>query len=578
MHIWDTKGMQLTVEGGNAPAGDELISAEFSYGGGGTCQAGTVRPLGTYAQGRDTQWRFLLSGSPVFLGIPDNISDADGQLAQISLMAPHRPRLGGLGESLGGVQAEPHETLAAALERALGNSPAADIGIRPDGGEVTAVPWNGDAPELAGLAYSVRYIGPTYPDAVTDAVFDPGEGWKKYVYKRDTPPYALRRTAQAKADPAILSEEDRTVPVIRSADPVPPLVNGEVTHSYNNVIEADGVERTYAEVDSTATSILSDVGIFDFRIPHDTDERRHKRLRLRCPFFVSQIAPWSTPAPVRLVPISGGVSVTPAPAGSTVIIGNVSTEQSPPPPANLASGATLEQIASKVNEQNEYLATLRSRTNVSSDAISSAQADLARLAERVNQLGTYDISGNFENLAEEIKKTQDKVNEMGRAVTSLDAAARTPRNTPRQGELKLLITLLLVDAEGKEKPLSTAGHVFKEQDIGLEQAVRFDVDAPPGTAFKLRYELTEQDTGRSITMIFRPIEVAVDYDTPNVKGVQMPDGWDKPFSTAARYEFRLPGWHIPPFRAFGQQVASCTVTWNRDECSTLCTTGALGYD
>ncbi|ANC72968.1 hypothetical protein [Deinococcus radiodurans] len=499
--------MMLTALGWGAPSSDEIISAEFTYGGAGTCQSATIRPVNTYAGGRAANWEFRLGGWQVFQGIPDGISDADGQLAQISLMAPHRPRLGGLGESLAGVQAGPFETLSAALERELGSMPEADIGIRPDGTEVAEVPGGGGSVG-ADETYEVRYIGPAYPDAVTDAVFDPGDGWRKYAYKRDCPPYALRRTASAKADPAIITKEETGVPVTRVGGYSSPVTTGEVTHYFSDLIEADGVERMYAEKDSTKTETVSDVGNWTFSTPKDTDVRRNQKVKVRCPFLVTAIAAYPPPVPVVFVSNTGGGD------------------------SGGGSGETPDPIKP-------------APTN--------------------------------EELAQRLDAAENRVFRIERQTQAADETRRTPRGTPRFGELKLLISLYLMGDDG-DQVLDTTAHVFKEQDIALEQAVSFEVGkVGEGANFRVRYELIEQDTGRSLTIAFRPLEVAIEYTAPNVEGVQMPEGWEKPFVTEARHEVRVPGWHIPPLTVLGQPAASAVVTWNRGECSTLITTGALGY-
>lgn len=431
MHIWETRWLQLSATGLQAPAADEIISAEFTYGGGGSCQSATIRPIDTASQGRDAEWLFSLSGTPVFRGIPDSISDSDGQLAQIGLMASHRPRLGALGAGLGGIQAGPYETLSTALERELGGLPAADIGIRPDGIEVAGVPSGGEVYTLDERAYDLRHVGPTYPDAVTDAVFDAGEGWEKYVYQRHCPPYALRRAGQARADPVLIDAEDSPEVVLHQD-----LSGGGV---FATPIW-DGQPRVYRWFGAT------------YRIAVPPDDTTKKNVRYTLRFNISP----------TVLPVGHSVEVK---------------------AALFAVGAQLPSI-----------------------------------------------------------KVQEIIWPEG------------------EGGLVKGITFELTESDLK------TGATLEFRVIGLTRH-------PDG------------DQNRDdVQVVFHPLLSRRTYKTPNVAAVKMPEGWGKPFRTEPRFEFRLIGWHLPPFVVAGlpgggrtQAVASATVTWNKNECSTLITTEAAGY-
>lgn len=98
---------------------------------------------------------------------------------------------------------------------------------------------------------------------------------------------------------------------------------------------------------------------------------------------------------------------------------------------------------------------------------------------------------------------------------------------------------------------------------------------------EVRYEMTEQDTGKSIKITFRPIEVAIECETPNLTQVRMPEGWQTPFFTGPSYELKFRGWHVPPLQIAGlsggiQYAAGSTVTWDKSEYTTTVTTGTWG--
>ncbi|WP_278911762.1 hypothetical protein [Deinococcus wulumuqiensis] len=478
MHIWDTRGRQLSVAGYRAPAADALISAEFTYGGSGTCQGGTVRPVDTMSEGRDAEWFFSLDSESVFRGIPDNISDGDGQLAQVSLLPPHRPRLGGLGESLGAVSAGEFETLAAALERELGNRPDADVGITPEGYEITGVPfasgsYGANIYTLDDRAYDVRYIGSTYPDAVTDAVFDPGEGWRKYKYQRMPPAYALRRTGQAKADPAI-AELPASVWL---SGPIP-------TDDLLTPVGQSAVYSTFMGTPPKGYTWQS--SLFPRRFgawrwtwdyPADTDVQRIRDVEITVAVYVASVAEqrreftWNK---------SGSLS---AQSGETL-------------PDN--APATVTTFEASRDDGTTISLTLYLIRDGKREVLGAPQVLMPRTT---NSVGTF--SSTFQ--------------------------------VPEQ---------------------------FAGSRLEAEVAIK-------------------QTNGHRIEMQVQTASIKAVRQFPNTAGVQMPEGWDKPFRTPARLEFRLPGWHRPPFDVIWwggrQPVASATVTWNRGECSTLITTGALGY-
>lgn len=470
MHIWNTKGMQLVG------ADQEIISAECSYGGAGTCQSATVRPVNTTTSGRNTLWVLDLVGAGafnrVFFGVPDAISDADGQLAQVSLMPLHRCALGGLGGSLAGVFAAPTETLADALQRVLGKYPDADIGLRPDGTEVAWVPSGGE--DVTGMAYDVRYIGPTYPDAVTDALFDPGEGWKKYVYKRTTPMYAVRRTGQAKADPAIAEAEANVVlSAPGQSDDYLPAVGQSAVYDTFIGTPPKGYERQGNILPRRYGNWF-----WTWTYPTDTDEQRIREAEITLSVYI------------------GGVA----------------------------------------EQRKEFTFVPETPGGISAQGEPSTGTDTTNTPQPIKEVQTSRDDG-----------------------TTIEMALYVEKDGVWQG---LGAPQVMIPR--------TAG------SIGMF-TVKFSVPEQFAGSLLQAMVSISQTNGHRIEMTVQPARIRAKRLFPNLANVVMPDGWDKPFRTSPRYEFRLPGWHIPPFRAFGQQVASATVTWNADECSTLCTTEALSY-
>lgn len=598
---WKPKRIKVT-DAQTVNVGSTVPSGQLTFGPLGACQGGQLGLVtlpGAWAgQARRHLLRTRLESEQgegaLHAGILDQaVATLGGGLRNLNMLPPHEAfidvpnmPLGGVGWITGtrlygipGPSMATGETLKSAMEKLLEPFPNSEVGVGPDLAVVAGRPENA-APAVYSFdrrAQNFVNKGLNIPNYVTDAVFDPGDGWPVTVYSRNPPNYIVRRTASATADPAIATREDKTIVPTRNGDPIPsaeiaPPPSGETTpvmHAFNNVIEVDNVERTYAEGDSTKLQILSDVGLFTFTTPADTAVRRNKKIRIRCPFFISGIAPYPPFARVvyNPLPVNGGATLTPV--GGTVVIGTLVTDSLGAPPPPLGSSPTLEQIAAKVNEQNTYLQSLKDQNNTTSSTLNSAKTDLSNLAQRVNQLSsnTTDSSGTLVNLADELKAVQEKLNGLGSDVARMDTASRTPRNTPRKGELKLQVTISV-----NGQPLKTSIQTIKEQDIALELAFQFEVDKiEAGVNVELRYDLTEQDTGKSITMTFRPIEVVVDYETPNVEGVVMPDGWDAPYQVGPSCEFDLPGCvAVPPLRidnipGIGTQYAAGTVvTWSPD--------------
>lgn len=515
--------MMLTATGTGAPASEAIISASLTYGALGSCQSASMQLAQASAvEHRAAVWTLSL-GSPMFFGVVEQVLPVSYGLTSVTLSAAHRVTLDALGEPLGApyplqtagvvvdAQTLPHERMSEVLNRLLERWPHADYGVTAHGTTVLGLPEHASrfSTLLAGDALEIRALGYTEQRYVTDAVFDPGEGWPKYTYKRTCPGWIHRKTAHVTMAqdansveaPKIISAEDTDITLTRVTTAVPSTTTDGVTHVYNNVIECDNIEKQYAEVDSTATQIMSDVGLFRFQGKPDLPDRKHRKIKIRCPFLVGKIAayPVIQAVPVVHVPVSSGPDVV---------------------------------ILTPVNEQIQNLSTA------------------------------------LNTVSDQTRQFRDE--------------RFTARGTPKNGELKLLISLTV-----ENKILSTQVHVFKEQDIGLEQAVSFEMayknqeGEKKDVDIEVRYEMTEQDTGKSIKITFRPIEVAIEYETPNLTQVRMPEGWQTPFFTGPSYELKFRGWHVPPLQITGlsggiQYAAGSTVTWDKSECTTTVTTGTWG--
>lgn len=292
LQLFETSGRQLAVTGTGAIKGEEIIGAEFVYGALGTCQSATLRTRSAPDHlGRSALWQFKLGTDDVFRGIVDTANDPPGELAQIGLLGPHRQTLGGLGEGMTGqvfgiptstTQAQPHEVWEEVLNKILQPYPNADYGERPDGVRVMGLAEFASPAEFAvdERAFRVTPLGVTFPDYVTDVVFDPGENWKKYTYKRNPPDFVVRRTAAASAKPTTVLQ------------PYPVVWERKVYNmssslrQINNTIIADGVERSYAG-NLAGTSPIREYGWYGADLPADNDEARAAPCKVRCPYTLT---------------------------------------------------------------------------------------------------------------------------------------------------------------------------------------------------------------------------------------------------------------------------------------------------
>lgn len=99
----------------------------------------------------------------------------------------------------------------------------------------------------------------------------------------------------------------------------------------------------------------------------------------------------------------------------------------------------------------------------------------------------------------------------------------------------------------------------------------------------LRGLLEVYPNGGSVSITFTDPAAPYSYQTPNYAGIQYPPGWTAPFVGTDTYEFRLPGWHVPPISVSGlpgglsQNVGGAEVTWHHQNASTLILTGARPY-
>lgn len=128
--------------------------------------------------------------------------------------------------------------------------------------------------------------------------------------------------------------------------------------------------------------------------------------------------------------------------------------------------------------------------------------------------------------------------------------------------------------------------------VGLAQTARFEVNLAEwgsvSTAFSVEYAISPGTNSRTAFRLSAPLGTHT-YEVPNYLAVTMPDGYAAPYLVGPSFQFKLPGWHVPPFRVtlpealcgvpggLVQYAAQAVVTWNRNEASTLITTAARPY-
>lgn len=296
----------LTAVGDGAPSGARIISGQFVYGALGSCQGGTAKlaALPGFAA-RSARWQFKLTDADgegnVFAGIVDQATQAPGELADVPLIAPHRQHAEGLGVPISagtsGVRAyalnppyvAPTERMIDAISRALDPYPTADYGIGPDLIGVYGLPDH--APyatyNIDARATKFRSLGYMIPDYVTDALFDPGDGWEKYTYSRYPGNFILRRTGQATADPAILT-----------ADFTPQVSFTKFTGSQAGI----GESREYAAFFGTAPAGAATTGgsfsgtgrmpwTFSFTMPTNSTVQKYADLQIGASVYIASTVP-----------------------------------------------------------------------------------------------------------------------------------------------------------------------------------------------------------------------------------------------------------------------------------------------
>lgn len=563
--IWNVG--PLLSSGFAAPPGEEIISTQVTYGALGTCQNATLRTAkAVQVANRMALWTLRMAGyGNLFAGIVDQPTSNAGDLSQITLMAPHRQYLDALGVNIGypyplqsfgvplGGGVQDWEKMSEVLAKVLDAYPTADYGVGPDLEGGIGLPEYGSPVTLdVSQALSVTQQGYSIPNYVTDAVFDPGDGWPKYTYKRDVLGYAPRVTGQATADPAIISQRKK-LEWTRLKGPITITTNG-IEFLHRDTIQADSSTVTYAEQDSTTTWVASDSGTFALSVPADTPAEHNVKLYIRCPFVMTKIEAWPPKPPPRVKPADGGY---------TMLYADNTTVQTSGSGVVVASTATNADLAAAIN-------SLTSTVN--------------NIASAVNQLGSSTTAVKAVDAAnaagDQLNKMQVTVNQTIDTLTQISSDTYTSRGTPKNGELKVMTSLFV----GEDPvPFSTQSHVLKEAEIGLALAFEFEIDnLSKGAEIKVRYDLISQDTGKSITISFSPLEANLEYETPNLSAVKMPEGWEAPVSVGPVYEVKFRGWHIPPIRITGlpvgsQMAAGSTVTHNRQEATTTVTTMAWPY-
>ena len=176
-------------------------------------------------------------------------------------------------------------------------------GVGPDMVGAAGIPEGGTPFEytINSLAKDLASQGFVIPDYATEWIFDPGDGWDKTRGSRYPPPWTPERTVSASADPATIPQTF-TLEATRDSSAIASVSGGGKTRSFANVIVADDEPRSYSEVDSTATELKSDAGLYTLIVPPDSTGQRNQKLTVQVPFKL--LAPSGTPgsAPVIEVP------------------------------------------------------------------------------------------------------------------------------------------------------------------------------------------------------------------------------------------------------------------------------------
>ena len=295
--ITNTRAAPLLIFGNVVPPSPALIHATLTYGALGTCQGASLKLAQTPSLGYHADlWTLgFAAGGAQFAGIVENAIPSPGSLTEVRLAAPHRATLDALGAQIGspytlqtfglpvtGVGAT--ERLSDVLTRILEPYPTADYGVGPELTAGIGLPNYGTPVTLqAGDALSVRPLGYAVADYVTDALFDPGEGWEKWTYKRNVDPYVPRRTAAATADPMIVERSNewgwfRQDVQPGTLGPAVPI----------NSLYADGVQRRYSGHTTLAqTGPHYQVGRYAVSIAANSIRRRNKTFVVSCPFTLT---------------------------------------------------------------------------------------------------------------------------------------------------------------------------------------------------------------------------------------------------------------------------------------------------
>lgn len=221
-HIWNPS--TLSIAGTGAPQGSQIITGQFAYGALGTCQNSRIQTVYLPAVGvRNADWRVYMDGQgAVWAGVVDQAIQQEGELATTELFGKHRVDEEAYGAQVGasnqyGVYAwyvDPYTRKIDYINKLLEPYPTADYGTGPDLVTAIGLPQNASyrTYDLASGYLSLTSRGYAIPDYVTDALFDPGEGWQKYTYSRYPPNYVVRKGQSLSVNPStVMTEENANV-------------------------------------------------------------------------------------------------------------------------------------------------------------------------------------------------------------------------------------------------------------------------------------------------------------------------------------------------------------------------------
>ena len=300
--------------------GATVISGQFNYGGGGTCRSGTLGVIdvpegwlaGLYAQLLTVQLVCEHGQVNVFRGVLREAKQ-QGRLYACEIVGEHELYKDAPADTiafqvLGGIvqgEAPDAHTVDEQASVWLAAIPDAEYGRLPNGTDVLSRFGGPDAVHVSRAALGARAgelsnLGYAEPNYVTDWYWTPGNyslslagvneerPWRHYSGSRAVPALTPRRTAEASADPPLVTGSMPLELQQDTANPGQTIAYGpDVLKQINYTILFDGVTRGYAEHDSDGTSYTVDGASFFANVPPSDDTHQIQKITLSFPFSVT---------------------------------------------------------------------------------------------------------------------------------------------------------------------------------------------------------------------------------------------------------------------------------------------------